>query len=106
MIHSGGKRAVAASLPVAFVIVGSRWASHIGVGPIYVTDVLLALAFANALLGATVGRSVVRDTDTPSARPTQPMLVLPLAYCVLRLLAGEHFDSVALRPEDRRVGNG
>jgi O-Antigen ligase len=91
------RRAVAASMPVAFLLVASRWGSHIGAGPVYVTDVLLALAFANAMVGASVAGSLLGRTTTPSAPPKQVMLVLLVAYCVLRFLVGGHFNSVALR---------
>jgi hypothetical protein len=89
--------AIAASLVVVFLLVGSRWGSHIGLGPIYVTDVLVAVAFANAILGARVAGSLGGDGTKPSAPPRQLMLALLVAYCALRFVAGEDYGSVALR---------
>jgi hypothetical protein len=90
--------AVAASLVVAFGLVGSRWGSHIGVGPAYITDLLLGLALLHSLLGrVSPSAEVSSRTATTRPRVGQPMLVLLLAYCFIRFAAGHHFDTVALR---------
>lgn len=96
--------AIAASLAVVFLLVGSRWGSHIGVGPIYVTDLLVAVAFAHAVLGrvAAPARVMAAPASGTAAPPPeliarQPLLVFVLVYCFVRFAAGLHFDTVALR---------
>jgi O-antigen ligase len=89
--------AIAASLAVVFLLVGSRWGSHIGVGPVYLTDVLVAAAFAHAWLGRVAAPARVSVAPTPELRVRQPLMAFVLVYVVVRFAAGLHFDSVALR---------
>jgi O-antigen ligase len=78
---------LAGAVAVAFLAATSRWGSHIGVGPLYVTDLLVAAAFVHAS-----GRSATRQQLTQ-----QPLIWLLVGWVVLRFLLGGHFNGVALR---------
>jgi O-antigen ligase len=95
-----GKRrsqAVAASIVVVFLLVGSRWGSHIGLGPVYITDLLVGVAFLHVLLGRVASPSRMGSVTTPPTNVRQPMLLFLLAYVFIRFAAGRHIDAVALR---------
>lgn len=98
MPEARGRHAVAASLAVAFLLVGSRWGSHIGVGPLYLTDILVALALVHVILGRIEDSSnFLPPAQMPRKGVGQPILTILLVYSVCRFVAGGHFDAVALR---------
>lgn len=71
--------AVAGVIPVAWLVLGSRWASHVGRPPLFLTDVLLAVAFMHHLLTLALG------PRTKSGRATRPLLWMLLVWVMARL---------------------
>lgn len=80
---------------VAFLMATSRWGSYVGVPPLFLTDVLILLAFFHA----AVSRAVTRSAGCSVLRPMRaPKIVLVLiAYVLFRLLASPTLSAVALR---------
>lgn len=82
---------IAGSVPIVLLFALSRWGSYIGVGPIYITDVLLAIAFFHWFAGfAVLGRGPVKIG--PAA-----ILGVLFGYAVLRFMLGGSLEMIALR---------
>ncbi|MEG9247440.1 O-antigen ligase family protein [Arthrobacter sp. Soc17.1.1.1] len=76
--------AITGTLAVALLLAGTRWGSYIGYAPLFLTDVLIALAVIHAALG-----HATRGTKALSAgRRRHPplMFIAFFAYLVLRAL--------------------
>lgn len=88
-------RLVAGTLAVALLIGGTRWASHLGVNPIYLADVLLLAAAWNIFWGVKLfpGRYPLAESKPPY--PLGAMLVF--AWATIRLFVGMRLDVTALR---------
>ncbi len=86
---------VAGTASVALLLAGTRWASYIGVNPVFLTDVLLLLAVYLIVTRA------IRRPDQVVLRPGRPGSPLPLlavlAFVLLRLVMGGDLSLVALR---------
>lgn len=89
------REAVAGTLAVAFALFGSRWASHLGFGGLYLTDLLIALGIGHLLA------TRLRHPDSPpldrSFRRPHPLLFVYVAWAAIRLVAGWRLDMDALR---------
>lgn len=84
-------RFLTATLAIGFLLATSRWGSHLGAAPLFVTDVLLALAafhlFASIALGARL-----------SATGTTPTILLVLvAFLGVRALLSPDASLLAVR---------
>ena len=60
------KRLIVGAVAVAFLMAGTRWASYIGVPPLFLTDALLALALA--LCAGTVAAAPKDDLHQAYSR--------------------------------------
>jgi hypothetical protein len=80
---------------VGLLLAGTRWASYIGVNPVYITDVLLVLAVY------LIGMRAIRRPDQVYLRTGHGGSPLPLlatlAFVLLRLVMGADYSLVALR---------
>jgi hypothetical protein len=87
--------AVAGVSAVLLLLGGTRWGSYVGANPIFLTDLLLALATVHWVASTKLRRD--RFLEVPrTARPPW-LLVVVAVYCMGRLLLGQQFDLVALR---------
>lgn len=80
----GSPRAVVAGvMPVALILGLSRWGSTIGIGSLYLTDLLIGLAVLHAALvwQRTHWREGVRDAER---KPIPPIFAVFLVYVVVR----------------------
>lgn len=77
-------KAIAGTLAVALLLAGSRWGSYIGYSPLFLTDILIAVAIMDWVLGRTTfGAKPLNGQD----RPLPPfILALFFAYVLLRAL--------------------
>ena len=77
-------RLIAGTLAVGLLLFGTRWASHISVGPIYLADLLLLGAVVNEILASTaVRRPTLRHIVWPPLT-----LVLLLVWVAIRFAVG------------------
>lgn len=83
-------RLVAGALAAAWLVLGTRWSSYLGVPPIFITDVLLAAAF----LQYTLSRPAYPE---PSTRPRTTLLGLLFAWAALRFVTSPQYDLLAVR---------
>lgn len=86
-------RLVAGVLAVAWLLFGSRWGSYVGVAPLFLTDVLLAVATVHYLVSIARTPQPRRD----ELRPRAFLLFALTAWASLRFLLGEHYSLTALR---------
>ncbi|MGV1034452.1 MAG: O-antigen ligase family protein [Microbacteriaceae bacterium] len=79
---------IVGTVVVSFLLLTSRWGSHIGVSSVYLTDVLLALAIANMVFGRML---FPRPSATANSRISwfQFGVVLFLGWCSYILISGE-----------------
>lgn len=94
-----GKRereALALTSAVVLGLLASRWGSHLGIKPLYLTDVLLAVGTLHAVAGHLVLKprplSGVADRANPGI-----LLGLFLGWVVLRLVTSPSFNLTAMR---------
>lgn len=79
-------KAIACTVAVAFILATSRWGSNIGAYPIFLTDVLIALALF--VLATSNRREAGNKQERWAARrPAGTVLGLFLGYAVLRMIA-------------------
>ncbi len=74
----------------------SKWGSHLGLGPLFLTDVLLGCAAARI---APMGLGA-RLRGGPGPRPSLRVpatLALFVGYCSVRMLVGDHYSLTAVR---------
>ncbi|WP_316744368.1 O-antigen ligase family protein [Streptomyces sp. MK7] len=69
---------------MAVLLGGGRWASHIAVGPVYITDVLLAGTWLHAIAAHRLRRRTTRRS-----RPTLHLVGLAVLLTLVRLLTFE-----------------
>jgi hypothetical protein len=81
---------VTGTLAVALLLAGTRWASYIGMSPLFLTDVLIVAAIADRILSRSLAREVGAQAPAPvrtGYRADLPKLVVVLvAYAVLRMV--------------------
>jgi len=75
---------LAGSIAVTFMLATTRWGSHIGIQPIYLTDVIVA----GALLHAAIGTQRHRPRNSRTTRPFAAMwpVVLLCGWIAIRLI--------------------
>jgi O-antigen ligase len=86
-------KVVVGATAVAFLVFGSRWGSHLGSSPLFLTDVLLAVG---------IGQYAIWRLTSPTQpqvgmRPRSVLLMALVVWSTVRWLAGGQFDVVALR---------
>ena len=83
---------VAGTTAAAYSLAGGRWGAYLAVGPVFVTDILVALACLALLLRVGLrGRWIARTGGLAI-----PVLAL-LAWTAVRLVLGGRADLIALR---------
>jgi hypothetical protein len=76
---------LAGALPVLLILTFSRWGSTIGIGSLYLTDLLIGLAVLHAALGHR-GRRGPGSFGGARIVPMPPIFALLLTYVVIRAL--------------------
>ena len=76
---------LAGTLPVLLILTFSRWGSTIGIGSLYLTDLLIGLAVLHAALGHR-GRRGPGSFGGARTVPMPPIFALLLTYVVIRSL--------------------
>lgn len=76
-------RLLTATVVVAFVLATSRWGTNIGMSPLFISDVLIALAVAHLAAGRFMKGSVERS---PGRAATTPLFGMFLIYVCARAL--------------------
>ena len=85
-------QAIAGTLAVALMLLGTRWASQIGFPPIFLTDVLLFLAVVHMAF------SSLKSRQSESAHMDLGIsLWVFLSWAVVRFVIGGEFGLIALR---------
>lgn len=74
---------VPATLAVALLLFGSRWASYLGANPVFLTDILIGLAVVDFL----VSRATRRESGTSAFGTVPRVLWVALGYVAVRFLA-------------------
>lgn len=94
---SARPKALIGTVVVCYVLATSRWGTQLGVPPLYICDVLIALALFHAFV--TAGAKRPPSTPDRPAERAHPGLILGLflAYVVIRLMFALPWDLTALR---------
>lgn len=87
---------VAGTLAAVLLVAGSKWASYLGAPAqqVFLTDVLLLLAFVHFIVGRMTGRVAPTKRQRSGALHATEVLV---AYAALRFVLGGHYSASALR---------
>lgn len=81
------------TIPVAYLLFGTRWISHVGVPPVYVTDVLVCLSIGWGFIRLHfLGRLQSPFSDISKGGFGFIALIFLFAWASLRFLAGPVFD--------------
>lgn len=81
-------KAITGTLAVAILLAGTRWGSYIGFAPLFLTDVLIALAVVDRVLGQKAQARQLNGIDRPHPGP---IVAIFLAYVALRGLFSVDF---------------
>jgi O-antigen ligase len=92
---AGRRRGIVGTSAVCLALGASKWGSHLGIGSLFLTDILLACAVVRIVRVHGVGAG--RGTRSRPASRVPGALALFLTWCCVRLAAGDHYSMTALR---------
>lgn len=83
---------IAGALAVGLMLAGTRWASYLGIPPLFPADVLLICAAVHHLLKQNKNSAtILRPREFPTG------IVLVFIYCTIRFIVGADLSLVAIR---------